>query len=213
MISVEVSRSDRELLQAWRDGDADAGEALLARHFTSLYRFFANKVGDDTDDLVQRTFLACIESRDALRDDASFRAYMFTVARHQLFSYLRKRIGHGDASALAQVSVADVCPSPSRIMGERDEQRLLLAALRALPLELQILLELYYWEELPVAELAHTCGIPQGTVRSRLHRARTLLEEELARTGASRETRDAAIRDLDTWARALRDRARTPKDG
>ena len=74
---------DFETLDRWRAGDRAAGNELLRRHFDGLYRFFRNKVDEGVDDLIQRSFLACVESKDRFRKQASFRTYLFTVARHE----------------------------------------------------------------------------------------------------------------------------------
>ena len=58
--------TDFELLERWRGGDLDAGNVLFERHFAGVYRFFARKTTGDAADLVQKTFLACTEGRDAL---------------------------------------------------------------------------------------------------------------------------------------------------
>src|SRR5262245_60999657 len=85
---------DLALLNRWRDGDRAAGEALFARHFDGLYRFFEHKTGGDADDLTQRTFLACVRSRDQFRGASSFRTYLFAIARHELYAHLRTLAGN-----------------------------------------------------------------------------------------------------------------------
>ena len=59
--------TDLALLNAWREGDKHAGNALLGRHFQALLRFFEHKVGPDADELIQRTLLACAESFQRIR--------------------------------------------------------------------------------------------------------------------------------------------------
>ena len=141
---VEVP-TDFELLDAWRAGDSEAGNALFERHFASVCRFFRNKVDEGVDDLIQRTFLACVESRDAFRGEASFRTYLFTLARNELFAHLRRREReHARFDPLEQ-SVHDLGPTPTNIVAQKAEQRLLLQALRRIPVDLQVALELFYW--------------------------------------------------------------------
>lgn len=65
--------NDPELLAAWREGNGDAGQELFARYFEPVSRFFANKLSEDNDDLIQETFEACVRGRDRLRQDTSFR--------------------------------------------------------------------------------------------------------------------------------------------
>jgi hypothetical protein len=73
-------RADDELLEAWRAGDLSAGNALFARHFDSLCRFFRNKVSGEIDDLIQRTLLACLEGQRSFRGDASFKTSVTCTA-------------------------------------------------------------------------------------------------------------------------------------
>jgi RNA polymerase sigma-70 factor (ECF subfamily) len=196
-------RGDEELLEAWRGGDQDAGSALFERHFDSLYRFFRNKAHGPVEDLVQDTFLACVGRRDALRGDASFRTYLFTVARHELYAHWRKHARRADDVDIGEISLADLATSPSGLIARRAEHKLLLQALRAIPLDLQIALELTYWENMDGPELAEILGIPEGTVRSRLRRARELLEARMSELAEDPGVLQSTTTDLDGWARSL----------
>ena len=60
--------TDRQLLEAWRGGDKKAGKRLFERHYDALTRFFRNKVGPEAPDLVQQTFLGCLERIDRFRE-------------------------------------------------------------------------------------------------------------------------------------------------
>ena len=175
---------DAELLKAWRAGDRTAGRELFSRHSGSVTRFFRNKIDGDIDDLVQRTFLACVEAKDRVRDGSSFRAYVLRIARNELFNHYAAR--HRQASRVDPLttSILDLGASPSVMVAAGERDRALLAALRRLPLDLQTALELHYWEELTTGELSDVLGIPQGTVKTRLFRARELLRGILRETGA-----------------------------
>ncbi|MBX7082336.1 MAG: sigma-70 family RNA polymerase sigma factor [Nannocystaceae bacterium] len=194
---------DAALLSAWREGDATAGKTLVARHFPAIYRFFANKLGGDVDDLVQQTFLACVEGRDRVRDDAGFRAYLFGVARNRLMRHFRDRGGRGepertvDALPAATVSVAEQ-------MAKRREQKLLLQALRRLPLDLQIAVELAYWENLSDREVAAILELPLGTFKSRLRKARMLLAEAMAELAGQGALLESTTLGLDRWVASIR---------
>lgn len=198
-------RDDFELLDAWRGGDAEAGNALFQRHFASVCRFFRNKVTEGVDDLIQRTFLQCVESRDAFRGDASFRTYLFTLARNTLYAHFKRSSREQARFDPLEASVQDLAPTPTAIVAKQKEQRLLLEALRRIPLDHQITLELYYWEELPASELSRVLGVPEGTIRTRIRRAKTLLVEALEKLGGSGEVLGTTIANLEDWARSLRD--------
>lgn len=193
--------SDIELLDAWRGGDVRAGNALFGRYFAQLSRFFRNKADVGIEDLIQATFLACVEGRDRFREASSFRTYLFAIARHQLFRHYRRRAREVDFS---QTSVIDLGASPSGPLGRREETTALLRALRAIPLEYQIVLELTYWEDLKGPEIAEVLEIPANTVRGRLSRARAALRDALAAGAASAEVLRSTLADLDGWAAQVR---------
>lgn len=196
--------TDFQLLEAWRAGDRAAGTELFNRHFNGLYRFFRNKVGDDADDLVQQTFLAVVKARDRFRGDSSFRTYLFTAARSKLYNHFsRKRPDQKDR--LGVTSVIDLGVSMHRMMVKSEEQRLLLEGLRALPLDLQVALELHYFEGMRGPALAEVLEIPEGTVRSRLRRGRERLRDELERLSASSERAATTMTNLDGWAAQIRE--------
>jgi RNA polymerase sigma-70 factor (ECF subfamily) len=197
--------ADAELLEAWRAGDEAAGRTLFRRYFEIVRRFFATKVPSDAEDLVQRTFLGCLRARDQFRGDGSFRGYLLTAARRELIDHYRARGRQQHAFDPAVTSLCDLDPSPSRVASDRQEQRLLLEALRRLPLDDQILLELTYWEELGSRELGEVLGVPAPTIRGRLRKARSRLEVELRRLGRSTQALEATLSNLEEWARSLRD--------
>lgn len=202
--------SDQELLLAWRDGNEDAGNALVRRHFPVVFRFFRSKIAEGVEDLAQRTFLGCVESADAYRGDASFRAFVLGIARKQLLLHFRTRYRREAVFDPATLSLQDVAPpsggSPSALIAARDEERLLVAALRRLPVDFQIAVELFYWEELPIAEIAQVLEVATGTVKSRLGRARDMLRRHVADLASSDALAVATTDDLDRWAKSLRRR-------
>jgi RNA polymerase sigma factor (sigma-70 family) len=204
-----MSSTDHELLERWRAGDRSAGDALFERHFTGLFRFFRSKIEDAAaEDLTQATFLACVAGRESFRAESSVRTYLFAIARKQLLMHFRKRTRADKVLVLDSVSVAELGASPSEKLGASEEQRLLLSALRRIPIDFQIAIELYYWEGLAVAELAEVLEIPEGTVRSRLTRARERLATLMGEIAESPALAQATISGFERWARELRDALR-----
>lgn len=197
--------ADEQLLESWRGGDAAAGSELFDRHFRSIARFFANKVTDGVEDLVQRTFLACVEGRDRFQGSSSFRTYLFGCAHNILREHIRGRRKAAQVD-FGVTSAHDVGPGPSTVFSRQREEKLLLHALRQIPLDHQVVLELFYWEQLSGRELAEVLGEPEGTVRTRLRRGRQLLEEQLAKLADSPALLRTTTSNLEDWARALRDR-------
>jgi RNA polymerase sigma-70 factor (ECF subfamily) len=177
---------DFALLQRWNAGDKASGNELFERHFAKLRRFFRNKVDDsDAEDLVGRTLLECVRSLPAFRGEASFRTYLFTIARRELGHHIRRKLRDADRREpdFTVSSLADLGLSPSRIAAHQQVHDRILAAMQQIPLDFQITLELHYWEGLNGPELAEVLGIAPTTVRTRLHRAREALRERLRELG------------------------------
>ncbi|PRQ07421.1 RNA polymerase sigma factor [Enhygromyxa salina] len=207
-------KPDFELLESWRAGDERAGRELFARHFDSIYRFFRSKVDDAAEDLTQQTFLGCVKGKDRYRGDASFRTYLYTIARNRLYTHIRDRQRRDAVVEVGQQSVADLgLGSATAHIAAREEQKLLLTAMRHLPLEMQVALELHYWEGLSVREIAAVIDTPEGTIKRRLQRARQRLDELIVELATSEELRRSTQANFDDWAKALRDNlAPTPTE-
>lgn len=195
---------DYDLLHAWRDGDRGAGNRLVRRHFAAVHRFFASKLDQDVDELIQRTFEACLKAADRFWPTASMRAFLLEIARRQLLKYLSQRRRDGRTTELSEVPMASLEPTASRRLANRQGERLLLHALRRLPLDHQITIELYYWEELRVADIARVLGVQAGTIKSRLHRSRAQLREQLLELEQSDRVWRTTVDSLSGWAGDLR---------
>lgn len=189
-------RSDYEVLLAWRDGDSDAADELIHRYFDPICRFFRSKLGDDVDDLIQRTFLDCVKAHERFRGEGSFRSYLFSIAHHRLFDHLRATRRAPDFDSLTSLSVRDLGTTPSGAIVRSEEYSLLKDALDELPLEHRVVLELSYWEEMSAPEIAVVVGIPPNTVRSRLSRARAALRSKLESLEADPIQRGAQLEAL-----------------
>lgn len=200
------SASDAELLAAWRRKEATAGQHLVRRYFPVVYRFFHNKVRTeaDIDDLVQRTFVALVERAERL-ELTSFRAYLLGVAHYVLCGHYRAVRRQDERFDLGSISAEDVGTGVFSAFAEKREHQRLLVALRKIPLEHQTLLELFYWEEMTGDEIAAVLGIPVGTFRSRLRKARELLEAAL-QAEIKPEELEGTLECLQRWAEDLRGR-------
>ncbi len=191
--------TDDALLRAWQTGDLQAGDELVQRYFAPLYRFFSLRLGDEVEDLIQRTFLDCVETRDKIRDGA-FRAYLFRVARNRLIDRIRKRSGQPEFDPHSSAVPDSASTTPSRAVVQQQEVQLLQRALRRLTLDHQVALGLYYWDGLRTAEIAIVLGVSPHTVRSRLARARDQLRDEVRVLAESPSVCTSTLEGLDDWA-------------
>lgn len=198
--------SDSELLHDWRAGDRGAGNELFQRHFDAVYRFFRNKVDSGVEDLVQRTFAACVEGRDRFREEASFRTFLFAIAHNLLREHYRRGRRQPTPVDIDAVSIVELGAGPSSVLAARAEEQLLVQALRRIPLSSQVLLELYFWEQWTGAELGRFLAVPEDTARSRLRKAKKQLEAAIEALRASPELIASTLSNLDAWVAGLRPR-------
>lgn len=171
--------TDLELLNAWRAGDLAAGDALLSHHYDAVHRFFSNKVGSDCEDLIQATFLGCIEAIDRFRAESSFRTLLFAIAWKKLCRHLRDRSPITEPiDPQAEPLAANEPSFGTQLDACRDVERLR-KAMRRLPEDTQVMLDLFYREAMSVQEIARVVERPVNTVKTRMRRGRVQLLEAL----------------------------------
>ncbi|MCA9653666.1 MAG: sigma-70 family RNA polymerase sigma factor [Myxococcales bacterium] len=191
------------LLYAWRSGDRGAGDRLMRLYYARVLSFFRMRAASVADDLTQRTFLACTESKEHVRT-SSFRAFLFGVARKMLLKHIEAE----SRKALHQVYEFEVgrpqsILSPSGVVHQRREHWLLLRALDRLPDESQTMIALFYVQGLRAREIGEVLGMPTSTVTTRLSRAREALRAEVETLRAPAEVRRSLLADFEAWARSL----------
>jgi RNA polymerase sigma-70 factor (ECF subfamily) len=145
-----------------------------------VHRFFRTKASVEIDDMVQQTFLGCLETRSRCRAESSFKTFLFAIARNQLFKHYRRMRDRADFSPSPR---RDLATSPSGRAARRQDELLLAEALDRLPRGTRLILELAYWEELDGAAIAPVLEVPLNTAYSLLRRAKLSLRgwlEELA---------------------------------
>jgi RNA polymerase sigma factor (sigma-70 family) len=184
-----MADQDLELLREWHKGSQTAAAELVRRHTPALKKFFDNKVlAQDVDEMVQLTWLAMTKNQqraleggvDSSQAVESVRAYIRGVARHTVFGYYRQRAGKPDFDPEVD-SIATIAPSVSQALSLRRNVARLEMAMQSLPLEFQLIAEARFIDELSGPELAEMFEIPEGTVRSRLRRAKATIDELMQR--------------------------------
>jgi RNA polymerase sigma-70 factor (ECF subfamily) len=199
--------SDAELLRAWKAGDKRSGTQLYHRYADNVDRFFRTKVAEaDIGDLMQATFMTCFQHAEKFKGGASFRAFLLGFARNLLLHHYRTRYRKHDKIDFGVSSILEIGVSPSAVIAEQQDERRLLMALRGLPIEQQILLELYYWEGMQGRELAEFYALPEGTIRTQLRRARQQLGASFEQLEGQRVGEPVSLANLDHWAEAIRAR-------
>jgi RNA polymerase sigma-70 factor, ECF subfamily len=180
-----LTTTDADLLPRCRAGDEAAWRELVTRHtrrvFGLAYRFTGRV--DEAEDLTQEVFVKVYQTLGRYREsDGPFGGWLMAVARnHAIDNYRRRKQERlrraDDPAVLETVAARDEHP----IAGlEREERsRLVHSGLRALPPDLRLPLVLCDLQGLPYEEIASALGIPLGTVKSRINRARVELAKRL----------------------------------
>lgn len=204
---------DGARLQRWAKGDTDAGRVLVEAHFDSVFRFFRTKLDRGCEDLTQQVFATSIAHPERFRGEGSFRAYLLGTARNILFNHYRSQRREAHALEVCEQSAFELCPSLTSDLAVRGEVRLLHDALRRLPLALQIVLELHYWEDATTAEIAQVVEIPQGTVKTRLARARRALRAQIEQAREEPGLVRSTVDGLSAWVTQLQQQiVRSPRE-
>jgi RNA polymerase sigma-70 factor (ECF subfamily) len=186
------------LLIRWRSGSRDAGNRLLRRYVPVLTGFFGKRSGNNADELVQRTLLACIQSVERFEGRSTFRSFLFGIARNQYSMFQRAEAFTGRES----VAIATLPEEgPSQLAAVRQEHVILVLALRQVEPDFSVVLRKFYWGDQSVDEIARELGIPTGTVKSRLARGRAALKDNLMNIQLRDDVRDDALRALSSWLR------------
>jgi len=180
-----LSESDSDLLDRCRRGDQTAWRDLVSRHtrrvFGLAYRF-SGRV-DEAEDLTQEIFVKVYQSLPRYRElEGAFPGWLMTVARHQAIDHYRRRREERLRRAEGP-EILDGMPSseegPLRLLEREERVRFVRRGIRSLPAELREPLILFDLQGVPYEEIAATLGIPLGTVKSRINRARIELAKRL----------------------------------
>ena len=160
-------------------------ERCIQLYGKDIYSFCMHltKEKGSADDLYQDTFLEAMKKLAAIRYEDNPKSYLLSVAIRLWKNRVRKlawrnRIAPQTADLEPEQAECD-CPDMTESIVADEEKRMLWKAIDRLDDRYRIPLLLYYMEEQSIAELAELLSIPQGTVKSRLHKARQLLEKEL----------------------------------
>jgi len=184
---VTLPSSDAEVIVASWDSP-DQFYAIFDRHYRSIYRFVVGAVGiDDGPELCDEVFARAFESRQ--RYDPSYpsaKPWLFGIASNLVNGYWRSQArelrAYQRASHMAEGDEEFEDDIVCRLAAQADRPRIASAVLRLRKEEAEVVL-LFALENLSYAEIAQALSIPEGTVRSRLHRARTRLRNLLTGYG------------------------------
>ncbi|MFV8756791.1 RNA polymerase sigma factor [Nannocystaceae bacterium ST9] len=208
--------TDEALFHAWLDGDASAGQVLVRRHYRRILLFFHAKVGLELGrDLTQATFETLCVNKVSFRGDSTLLTYLFGIARWKLVDHFRaQRARDALFEPLSDPGhLPEVHRSITALFMDKQRETLVVQALRSLPLDDQIILELKEYEKLTSGQLAAMYEVGRDTMSSRINRARKRLAAAVAERAESAQIIDSTLTSLDDCMREIRDRIAAAADG
>lgn len=187
----EAFASDRVLLSKLRRGDTSAFEQLVKLHQDRVYDFCVRMLNDREEafDLTQEIFLSIHQNVDKFRADAKLSTWIFRISRNHCLNRLKylKRRGRGRSEEFGETNERDISESmggsqaPDEVVTKKRERQLVHQAIEELDEEQRSLVVLRDVEGLSYDEIMEITELPEGTVKSRLHRAREKLAGILER--------------------------------
>lgn len=162
-------------------------EACIGAYGKDIYSFCRQltKSRQEADDLYQDTFLKIVEIRERLHFESNPKSYLLSVSVN-LWRNRKRKFAWRQRITGPEVSIDDTIleiPSGEKTVEEqmisKEEKELVQRAVGELPEKYRLPVILFYMEEMKISEISDILGIPQGTVKSRLYKAKKTLEKEL----------------------------------
>lgn len=173
---------DLDLIRRMQAGDDDAVRDLYAQYGQRLYAYALRLTEDPAtaEDVTQNTLVTAWRTARNFRAEGRLIAWLLGIVHHTAMKAIRNRANYLDD--VAEESIREDQPSPEEQAQVKDERRWVRQGMQSLSPEHRAVLELIFYQELTLNEVAQVLSVPLGTVKSRLSYARTHLRGVLART-------------------------------
>jgi RNA polymerase sigma-70 factor, ECF subfamily len=179
--------SDVALIRSIAAGDKHAMQILFARHNVRVFQFLTRFVGDKlaAEDLVSEVFLDVWHQAGQFKGRSQVTTWLLAIARNKALSALQRR-SNEELDEHAAAAVEDPHDGPEVTLQNRQRAEVLLNCLRQLSLAHREVIDLVYYHEKSIDEVAEITGIPQNTVKTRMFYARKRIAELMAAQGIDR---------------------------
>jgi RNA polymerase sigma-70 factor, ECF subfamily len=179
--------SDEALIARIAGGDRLAMQVLFARHQVRVYRFVLRLVRNEAtaEDLISEVFLEIWRQAGKFEGRSAVTTWMLGIARFKALSVLRRRQEEELDEETAE-RIEDHSDDPETVLAKKDKGEVLRQCLTKLSAEHREVIDLVYYHEKSVEEVAQIVGIPEATVKTRMFYARKKLSELLKQQGVER---------------------------
>jgi RNA polymerase sigma-70 factor (ECF subfamily) len=179
--------SDEVLIGRIANGDRLAMQVLFARHHVRVYRFILRLVRNEAtaEDLVSEVFLDVWRQAGKFEGRSAASTWMLSIARFKALSALRRK-GEQELDDATAEAIVDTADDPQAALQKKETGDVLRQAISTLSAEHREIVDLVYYHEKSVEEVAQIVGIPEATVKTRMFYARKKLGEQLKQQGFDR---------------------------
>ena len=179
--------SDEVLIGRIASGDRLAMQVLFARHHVRVYRFVLRLVRDESraEDLISEVFLDVWRQADRFEGRSAVSTWLLAIARFKALSALRRRPDE-ELDEETRRAIEDPIDDPEVALEKKDKSAMIRKCLTKLSAEHREIIDLVYYHEKSVEEVAEIVGIPENTVKTRMFYARKRLAELLKAAGIER---------------------------
>jgi RNA polymerase sigma-70 factor, ECF subfamily len=182
-----MAETDGDLLERIRAGDQGALQALYGRHHVKIFRFAFRLVRNEAsaEDIVSDVFIDVWRKATNFEGRSEASTWLLAITRNKAYSLLRRRKEDGldDDKAAA---IEDEADNPEVVLQKKLKGELLRACLSGLSREHREVIDLVYYHEKSIEEVALIVGAPEGTVKTRMFHARKKLSQLAQAAGIDR---------------------------
>jgi RNA polymerase sigma-70 factor (ECF subfamily) len=184
---VNQAASDEVLIGRIADGDRLAMQVLFARHHVRVFRFVLRLVRNEAaaEDLISEVFLDVWRQAGKFEGRAAVSTWLLAIARFKALTVLRRKPEQELDEDTAE-AIEDTADTPDVTLEKKDKSALIRTCLAGLSAEHREIIDLVYYHEKSVEEVAEIVGIPENTVKTRMFYARKKLAELLKAQGIER---------------------------
>lgn len=178
-IADYIVASDQDLVSQALEGNSTALEHLFKRYREGIFQLYMQRTGgnrEDTDDLLQETYIKVFLNLHRYNRDYTFGQWIYTIARNTFVDFVRKRREDLSIdqmqSGRAPITPASGTPTPEESFINTQQRAQFEHHLERMTPRYRQLIELRFYHELSYEEIAQQLAIPLGTVKTQIHRAR-----------------------------------------
>jgi len=181
---------ESNLIDQVKKGNTNAFRYIVANQQKLVFHIVGRIVvdRDEIQDVCQEVFIKVYQRINEFRGESRFSTWIASIAYHQCLNHLRKkrRLNEVNFEEDASFDWLKTDESPDRIFENNETKKVLKAVVENLPLAYRTVITLFYLEEFSYAEIEQITGMPEGTIKSNLFRARAILKEKLMNSSLNR---------------------------